>query len=73
MIIWRSYKTRKQEQLKMSETAQEKILYLAQQAISFDELLIKTALTTMQLQDILFEMQLDGQIEQDVMGFWQKC
>lgn len=62
----------KQEQLKMPEAASEKILYYAQVAISFDELLMKSELSVQELQDMLFEMQIDGRIEQDVMGFWQK-
>lgn len=52
------------------ETHEEKILFLASQAVSFDELLLKTDLENNALQEILWNLQIDGKISQNFMGLW---
>ncbi|MBA3954340.1 DNA-protecting protein DprA [Candidatus Dependentiae bacterium] len=54
------------------QTPQEHILLYTQTPISFDELLIKTGLASTDLQDLLFNLQLDGLLEQNFMGLWKK-
>ncbi len=49
----------------------EKLLALCAQLQSFDELLMQLNCTETDLQTILFELQLEGKLEQDFMGRWQ--
>lgn len=63
---------KKQIQQTIPQTPQEHVLLYAQIPVSFDELLLKTALSSAELQDLLFNLQLDGLIEQNFMGLWCK-
>lgn len=52
------------------DTVEEKIVKLCSKPISLDELVLKIELTTAELQQILFNLQIEGLLEQDFMGFW---
>ena len=49
----------------------EKLLALCTQPKSFDELLTQLECTESDMQTTLFELQLEGKLEQDFMGRWQ--
>lgn len=51
---------------------EDKILKLAEKKISLEELAVTLTITEIEAAEILFNMQLDGLIEQDFMGFWLK-
>ena len=53
-------------------TPEEKIVHLCQQPISFDDLLAQLSIEAGALRGLLFDLQLDGKIEQNFMGLWQK-
>lgn len=53
--------------------AEKEILKLLQEPLSFDELFTGTNLNFEQLQDILFNMQIKGYINQNILGFWQRA
>ncbi len=56
---------------KQLPSVQKNILTLAQLPISIDELLTKMVINPEQLQEELFTLQLEGLIDQNVMGLWQ--
>lgn len=49
----------------------KKILKLCVKPISHDNLIEKLGISLTELQDILFELQIDGRIEQDDLGYWR--
>jgi DNA processing protein len=51
---------------------EEIILYNLQLACSLDELSMKTKLDFAFLQDKLFEMQMEGKVEQNITGMWER-
>ena len=51
-------------------TPEKLVLSCARIPVSFDELLEHTALTSVELQDILCTLQFDGRIEQNFAGLW---
>lgn len=60
-----------EKKIKKDETKEDKILSFAMSRVSFDELLAKTKLEQEELQQILFDLQINGQIDQDFAGFWK--
>lgn len=53
------------------QTSEEKIKYACRQPCSFDELQEITTLSFVELNDILFNLQLSGEIFQNNVGLWQ--
>jgi DNA processing protein len=53
------------------QTAREQIIAWASSPITFDELLAMAGLPVEHLQELLIQLQLDGSIEQNLMGLWQ--
>lgn len=56
----------------LPETPKELILFLAKNPVSFDDILAQSNLTPSQLQEILWSLAIDGLVEQNFMGLWQK-
>ena len=54
------------------DEAEQLILQYTVQPVSIDDLLTKTHLTASILHDKLFSLSLDGKIEQNAMGLWQR-
>ena len=51
-------------------SSEQRVLVCARTPVSFDELLVHTALSNQELQTILCELQLDGRIDQNAAGLW---
>lgn len=56
----------------MIETNEQKILFYCSQPISFDELILKTEISSKDLQDLLWDLELKGKISQNFMGLWTR-
>lgn len=52
---------------------QDSLLYYVTDPISLDELVAKTGKAEDELKELLFDLQLEGKVEQDFAGLWQKA
>jgi DNA processing protein len=55
----------------LPQTVQDRIIAWAARPIAFDDLLAMAGLSPECLQELLMQLQLDGSIEQNLMGLWQ--
>ncbi|MCL4361010.1 DNA-processing protein DprA [Candidatus Dependentiae bacterium] len=53
------------------DSLEHKIIKLCRKAVSFDEILDVAQIDVSNLQNTLFQMQMDGKIEQNFAGLWQ--
>lgn len=56
---------------KKTETQQDLILNLLEREMSLDELSLKLNIELFDLQEKLFDLQLDGKIKQNLAGYWE--
>ncbi len=69
-VIKEVKKEKKKKSVKIIE--QNPILSILPSSSSIDELVVKTGFSLQELQDKLFELQLEGKVKQNFAGFWEK-